>query len=63
MGPCFKLPSKGASLPSRKTKTMHRAETQRRQEKQNQIFVALACEKPFQTKDYKCTFGFSGKAG
>jgi len=35
-------------IKNKKGKIMHRAKTQRRKEKQNQDFVALSCENPFQ---------------
>ena len=42
---------------------MHRAEAQRRREHQNQDFVALTCEKPFQPQRIKCLLGLTGEAG
>jgi len=42
---------------------MHRAETQRRREKQKQAFVALSCEKPFEALGYKDLFVLTGEAG
>ncbi|MDX2446582.1 MAG: hypothetical protein QNK29_05205 [Desulfobacterales bacterium] len=42
---------------------MHRAEAQRRREKQKQDFIALSCEKPFEASGYKGLLVLTGEAG